>query len=179
MAAQVASLLRESVSHTRRVAKGLSPVELESEGLVLALHGLAGDTEELFHVQCRFTSVGPGKIHNSDVAVHLFHISQEAIHNAVRHGKATVIDITLVTDDGTGALVIRDNGTSFSPRPQLAAGMGLRTMMYRAEMVGGQLNIESTPSGGTTVTATFENHADPDHVENPADGTDSIPEKNM
>jgi signal transduction histidine kinase len=156
IAGQLSELLRESVSHTRSVAKGLSPVELNQDGLALALQEIANDTEALYRVKCQFTNTGQTGVRDNDVATHLFHITQEAIHNAIRHGNATEIEITLTTDDGRGSLAIHDNVGGYIPRPEDAQGMGLRTMTYRAEMIGGALDIQSTATG-TTVTATFEN----------------------
>lgn len=165
LARQIASLLRESVSHTRRVAKGLSPVGLEEDGLVQALETIAADTLKFFHVECRVTCAGSGVVHDNGVAIHLFHIAREAIHNAIRHGKATGIDILFTTEDGTGSLVIRDNGIGFSPSQPSAGGMGMHTMMYRAELIEGELRVQSTLTGGTTITVTFRNHAARDNSE--------------
>jgi signal transduction histidine kinase len=159
MAKQVASLLLESVSHIRRVAKGLNPVELETNGLVMALKGIAADMEEIFHIHCTFTCTGDGIIHNNDIAVHLFHITREAIHNAIRHGHASMIDIRLVTEHESGSIVISDNGSGFVPQRQSKEGMGLNTMMYRMEIIGGKLDIQSGIHAGTTVTASFANSA--------------------
>ena len=159
MAQQVASLLLESVSHVRRVAKGLNPVDLETNGLVMALKGIADDMEEIFHIRCNFTCTGDGIIHSNEIAVHLFHITREAIHNAIRHGHASVIDIRLVTEHESGSIVISDNGSGFVPHQQSGEGMGLNTMMYRMEIIGGKLDIQSGIHSGTTVTASFENSA--------------------
>lgn len=169
LARQIASLLRESVSHTRRVAKGLSPVGLEADGLVQALETIAADTLKFFNVECRVTCAGSGVVHDNGVAIHLFHIAREAIHNAIRHGKATGIDIQFTTEDGTGSLVIRDNGIGFSPSQPSVGGMGMHTMMYRAELIEGELNVQSTITGGTTITVTFRNHVDRDNSDAPVE----------
>lgn len=100
LAQQIAALLRESVFHTQRVAKGLSPVGLETDGLVLALKSIAEDTTKFFHVECSTSCIGSGVIYSNDAAIHLFYITKEAIHNAIRHGKATKIDILLTTEGG-------------------------------------------------------------------------------
>jgi len=159
LARQIASLLRESVSHTRRVAKGLSPVGLDGESLVQALKTIAEDTLKFFHVECRVTCTGSGIIHDNAIAIHLFHITKEAVHNAIRHGKATGIDIKLITENGAGSLFISDNGIGFSPSQPSAGGMGLHTMMYRAELIEGKLDVQSSMTGGTTITVTFSNDA--------------------
>ena len=159
MAQQIASLLRDAVSHTRDIAKGLSPVDVEADGLAMALQDIANKTAELFEMKCHFDCSGEGRIHSGHIAMHLFHITQEAVHNAIRHGKATEIDIRLATDHRLGSLSVSDNGSGFTPprEPGESQGLGLHTMAYRADMVGGKLDIRSAPGYGTTVTATFIN----------------------
>jgi signal transduction histidine kinase len=173
MAQQVATLVRDAVSHTRAVAKGLSPVEVEADGLVIALQDIANKTQELFHIECRFAFSGEGRIHSNHVAMHLFHITQEAVHNAIQHGKATTIDIQLSADQRLGMLTIGDNGCGFTPPHETGdgRGMGLNTMAYRADMVGGKLEIHSDLGLGTTVTATFINNPVPDTA--PSETTDN------
>jgi signal transduction histidine kinase len=81
----------------------------------------------------------------------LYRIAQEAVTNAVRHSGAHGISITLARKDGETALSIEDDGTGLSSEAMQADGMGLRTMRYRAELVGGKLEVGPGPSGGTRV----------------------------
>jgi len=162
MAQQVAMLLRDAVSHTRDIAQGLSPVAVEADGLITALQKFAHKTEEVFQIECRFYCTGEGRVHSNNVAIHLFHITQEAVHNAIQHGGATNIEILLSTEGGRGSLAVRDNGSGFHPDKDGRVGMGLDTMAYRADMVSGTLDIQSNPEGGTTVTTSFANSPEQD-----------------
>jgi PAS domain S-box-containing protein len=151
-AAEIARLVREAIGQTRALARGLSPVTLESEGLASALHEHALTMERIFGVKCRFDYDSQVVIPNHAMATHLFRLAQEAISNAVSHGQATKISIHLKSDPGRIYLGVSDNGHGFAPETAAAAGgMGLRIMKFRAGMIGGQLTIERHPGGGMVV----------------------------
>ena len=151
-AGEIAQYVRDAIGQTRALARGLSPVTLESEGLASALleHALA--MERIFGVHCRLDYDSQVAISNHAMATHLFRLAQEAISNAVKHGKATKISIHLKSDPGRIYLGIADNGCGFIPEPAPSAnGMGLRIMKFRADMIGGQLAIERNPGGGMII----------------------------
>jgi signal transduction histidine kinase len=82
----------------------------------------------------------------------LYHISQEALNNALKHADATEITVTLQAGgDGKIELVVTDNGNGFEPDEVDSAGMGLSTMRERAQRFGGSVTIDSLPGQGTTV----------------------------
>ncbi|HSJ27178.1 MAG TPA: GAF domain-containing sensor histidine kinase [Acidimicrobiia bacterium] len=80
-------------------------------------------------------------------------VAREAVSNAIRHGAATEIGITIERIDGGARLVVTDNGVGFDPT-RVSRGMGLTNMEARATDDGGEFSVESSP-GGTTVRATF------------------------
>jgi PAS domain S-box-containing protein len=150
-AGEIANYVREAISQTRRVARGLSPVTLESEGLRTALDELATNTEKMFRVQCRFESATSVPVHDPAIATHLYRIAQEAVSNAIKHGKATTIILELKKEEQRTRLTVCDNGTGFpAPLPN-TRGMGLRIMQSRAGLMGAHLSIEPRPEGGTRV----------------------------
>ncbi|HLP76736.1 MAG TPA: response regulator, partial [Candidatus Paceibacterota bacterium] len=102
---EIAGHVRDSISQTRLMARGLSPIMLESEGLMSGLQELASNTEKIFHVPCVFKCDPPVLVDNHAAATHLFRIAQEAIFNAIRHGKATRTTITL--QENSGKLVLK------------------------------------------------------------------------
>ena len=157
-AADIARNVRETISQTRALARGLSPVTLESEGLASALHEHAVTIEKMFGVRCRFDYNTHVPLHNPAISSHLFRLAQEAISNAIKHGKAREISIHLKADPGWVYLGISDNGTGFSPGVAAKSeGMGLRIMRYRAGMIGGTLTVERNAGGGTIVICTAPN----------------------
>jgi two-component system CheB/CheR fusion protein len=90
-------------------------------------------------------------IHDNALATHLYRIAQEAVHNAVRHGRAKLIAINLLTLNDRIVLGVKDDGIGFPKKPRTHKGMGLRVMQYRADMVRGSLVVQRDPSGGTSV----------------------------
>ncbi|HZI33698.1 MAG TPA: PAS domain S-box protein, partial [Candidatus Binatia bacterium] len=87
-ATEIAGAVREAISQTRLLARGLSPVTLESEGLMSALAELALNTEKIFRIHCVFDCPEVVKFDDHATATHLFRIAQEAVSNAIKHGKA-------------------------------------------------------------------------------------------
>jgi PAS domain S-box-containing protein len=154
--AEIAKQVREAISQTRLLARGLSPVVLESEGLMSALQELADYTERMFRVGCHFVCPQPVLIHNHTTATHLYRIAQEAVSNAVRHGKAKRITISLQRTPEHMALQIQDDGVGLPLDSSRAKGMGLRIMQYRAAMVGGALTVQNRPQGGTSVLCAIQ-----------------------
>jgi PAS domain S-box-containing protein len=150
-AGEIAGHVRDVIVQTRSLARGLSPVVLESEGLMAALKGLAEDTEKLFDVRCRFTNGRPVLVHNHAAATHLFRIAQEAIANAVKHGKAKAVEIRLASNPGRVVLRIEDDGAGFGQPAGNGTGMGLRIMHYRAGLIGATLAVKGLAAGGVLV----------------------------
>ncbi len=93
-------------------------------------------------------------IGDAAVASHLYHIAQEAVSNAIKHGKAGQIEIDLWNKRASGVLSVRDTGCGIAPGAQEHSGMGLDIMKHRAKMIGGVLAIASDGQG-TTVTCRF------------------------
>lgn len=152
--AEIGKHIREAIAHTRKLARGLSPVELELNGFMSALDELAENAGKLFRVDCHFECANPVLVRDNVAATHLYRIAQEAINNAVKHGKAKRIAISLQPDCDKVVLAITDDGVGFSDKPKKHPGMGLHTMKYRAGVVGATLEISSSGKG-TTVTCTF------------------------
>ena len=150
-AGEIAGYVRDAISQTRELSRGLSPVRLESDGLMSALQELATNTGRMFGVECIFHCDAPVLVKNAAASTHLYRIAQEAVSNAIKHGKATHLAITL--EDGVGAtiLTILDDGSGFKVARSGRNGLGLRIMQYRARMIGGSLSIQARPKGGVEV----------------------------
>ncbi|MGA3178875.1 MAG: response regulator [Verrucomicrobiota bacterium] len=158
-ARQIAGHVRDVIAQTRSLARGLSPVVLESEGLASALRALAEDTERLFDVRCRLLSDPPVLIHNHTVATHLYRIAQEAVTNAIKHGRAKSIEINLSATPDNTVLMIKDNGAGLAQPPGAGTGMGLRIMQYRAGMIGARVLLQQQQNGGAIVLCFLPNTA--------------------
>jgi two-component system CheB/CheR fusion protein len=151
-AGKIVNLVNEAIHKTRELARGLLPVVSEAHGLMSALQQWAGEVEDLFAVSCRFQCVTPVLIHDDTVATHLYYIAREAVNNAIKHGHARQIVIRLAAEQHQGALTIQDDGHGIGSAVPGNKGMGLHLMNYRARMVGGSLEVQRVPTGGTMVT---------------------------
>ncbi len=149
---EIARLIREATEHTRDLSHGMSPVGLEPDGLMSALEELAVRTRRHFQVGVEFRCPGPVLVENSEISTHLYRIAQEAVSNALKHGKADRIEIGLIGTGNHIHLCVRDNGRGFPVRPKRKhSGMGLSIMQYRAGVIGGSLVVGNEPAGGVTI----------------------------
>ena len=148
----VVGLVEDGIALTRSLAKGLHPIEMEAEGLMEALEELAAKCSELFRISCRFDCDSPVLIRAAGTSGHLYRIAQEAVSNAVKHGKARHVTIRLDTLSDGIALRVTDDGVGLPDPTQRSAGMGLRIMAHRAGIIGAQFTAEREASGGTTIT---------------------------
>ncbi|MBU1170135.1 MAG: PAS domain S-box protein [Proteobacteria bacterium] len=149
-ASEIVSLIRDATKKTRNLAKGLCPVDMDEGGLVSSLTEFAVHVEKVFGVVCRFYCLISLKITNNAVATNLYRIAQEAVNNALRHGRAKTIKISLVPVGDSVCLVVSDKGCGIrdSGRSQ---GLGLSIMGYRAKSIRADLTINITKEKGTRV----------------------------
>jgi signal transduction histidine kinase len=158
---RVVELVEEGIVLSRKLARGLDPIEMKADGLMQALEELAAITTDLFKISCRFECDSPVLIHDPAVSGHLYRIAQEAVSNAIKHGKARNVIIHLEgLEDGT-ALQVKDDGVGLPATPPKTAGMGLRIMAHRAGMVGATFGAQREQSGGTLVSCILHSHSPP------------------
>ena len=151
-AGKMVELVEEGIDLSRKLAKGLYPVEMEADGLMLALEEYAATASGLFKVACRFECDSPVLIHDPATAGHLYRIAQEAVGNAIKHGKAGNILIRLDASEESTALSVKDDGGGLPEPLPKNRGMGLRIMAHRSAMIGGVFNAGRDETGGTLVT---------------------------
>lgn len=154
-AARINEILKESVAQVRRMARGLSPVDLGDDGLAGALQRLADETSSVYAITCLLHHGEEMPTPTSHTAHHLYAIALEAVNNAVRHGQAKEIVIEWANENGRGRLSVEDDGRGFDPGSTQRGGMGLRIMKYRATMIGGTFDLQRRPSGGMHVTCYY------------------------
>jgi PAS domain S-box-containing protein len=154
LSAQITGLIKEAIGKTRRLARGLCPVYLVDHGLEYSLRELAASTSVVFGIDCRFDCRAEVPIRDNVVATHIFRIVQEAVQNAVRHGKASCITISLCRDEGLVRLGVLDNGIGMQ-EARSSEGMGLRIMGFRAKIIRATLDFGEVEGGGCRVTLTL------------------------
>jgi two-component system CheB/CheR fusion protein len=155
-AASIVELIRNGARQAWMLARGLSPVTLESYGLMSALRELTANSGKLFQITCRFDCPRPVLVPSNAVATHLYRIAQEAITNAVKHGHARSVVVSLNHTRSSATLAVTDNGTGLPRDLRTVQGMGLRIMQYRADTIGATLTIERAQRKGTNVLCQFK-----------------------
>lgn len=145
---EVQALVRESCEDVRRLSIGLSPVGMSESNLSCALSRLVLNTPG-----CHFETSGELPELPAEVAAHLYWIAHEAIANARTHAGATHVAVRLEQQRRRLALSITDDGTGFCLADlSQEEGLGLRTMHYRAEILGAELTVDTAPGAGTCIT---------------------------
>src|SRR5277367_3524131 len=154
-AARIVRLVNEAINKTRELAHGLLPVFSDAHGLMSALKRWAAEVEDLFDISCSLRIDEPVLIHDANMSTHLYRIAQEAVNNAIKHGQAKNIIISLFARNECGTLRIENDGIAL-PQPAVDdSGMGMQIMNYRARMIGGSLKVESGGNRGVTITCQF------------------------
>ena len=154
-AEKIVKLVNEAINKTRELSRGLLPVVSDAHGLMSALTRYAEEMQDLFQITCRFECGEPVLLYDVNAATHLYHIAREAVNNAIKHGNPSHVVIGLFAKNGEGTLSVQDDGEGISETSSNHAGMGLNIMNYRANMVGGSLDIRRNFTGGTSVVCLF------------------------
>jgi signal transduction histidine kinase len=153
---EIVRLVGKAQQGTRALARGLSPVALEQGGLEQALRQLVARAREQGRLRVRLTlcaDVAEGL--EPTTAIQLYRIAQEAFTNALRHAGATRLDVSLLDTRQGLRLRIADDGRGLPPGADEGEGLGLRTMAYRARLIGATLDIAPRPQGGTAIVVTL------------------------
>jgi len=154
--AEISRLVNQATNQARGLAKGLHPVDLDSGSLVSSLQELASSTGQLFGIKCSFDCDRKVDLKQAHATVHLYRIAQEAVTNAIKHGRAKKIKIKLTRADGRAVLVIENDGRDFPKKfEKRGTGIGLQIMDHRVDLIGGELTIRKGPKGGTVITCSF------------------------
>ena len=144
--------LRSSIDATRNLARGIFPAQLEEIGLAAMIDELVANVRKLQGIEATFSLQGDVAISDPEVATHLYRITQEALNNATRHGKAQRVSVLLACRDGVITLEIRDDGEGLNAENGDSHGMGLKTMNYRARIIGAKMEIRNVPPRGVSVS---------------------------
>ncbi|TWU42444.1 PAS domain-containing sensor histidine kinase [Novipirellula artificiosorum] len=152
IAEKIEAGIKRTLGQVRRLARGMNPVDVDAEGLMSALSEMCNRLQELYAVQCSFECVQPVRLRDNQVATQMYRIAQEATTNAVKHGNAKRISVSLSGGQDNAVLRVVDDGVGISDDGGKCSGMGLKIMQYRAGIAGGELRIQPASHGGTEVT---------------------------
>jgi signal transduction histidine kinase/ActR/RegA family two-component response regulator len=151
-AAKIHSLVQQTLSHARGLARDLATLDLKGADLPAALDGLARHAAEMFKISCQFQVEGTPPAVEANIASQLYKIAQEAVTNAIKHGKARTVGISLANNGSKEViLTVHNDGLPFPNLEGSSTGMGIRIMNYRANLIGASLEIKGGGLSGTRV----------------------------
>jgi two-component system sensor histidine kinase UhpB len=143
--------LQRLASDVRDLSHQLHSGNLEILGLEVALKSFCSSVSQHYRIMVDLQSVGMSRL-PAAMNLCLFRVGQEAIINAIKHGKAKRIDVVLRMGKDHVSLTVRDDGTGFDlARP--AQGLGLVSMHERLRFLGGRLEVKSRLGAGTELDA--------------------------
>ncbi|MFI5807316.1 GAF domain-containing sensor histidine kinase [Streptomyces sp. NPDC051561] len=150
---QVAALAAEAADELRAAVVELRPAGLDEDGLVATLRTQIQVLDRAHSAHVVFDSRGVKALPSAQEEAFL-RVSQEALHNALRHSGAARVDVVLEKRDDSVRLTVADDGSGFEPADVRRAGrhLGLVSMRDRASGIGGTLTVQSAPGKGTTIT---------------------------
>jgi signal transduction histidine kinase len=152
---RIRSLIRDAIDKTRRLAHGLYPVHIIEQGFEASIEEFIVEIESLSPVKCCLSCSIMGEPLDNTVATHVYYIIREAVYNAVRHGLAGNVAITVEKNQRHLFVRIEDNGQGI-PDTVHQKGMGLHIMKYRAKAIKAILSIQPGIEKGTVVSLSGE-----------------------
>lgn len=149
----VRELVADALRRTRKLAFDLRPTVLDDVGLLPALERLAEDMTVRTGTMVAVASDGlVGSRLPPEVETVVYRVVQEALTNITRHASATTASITVIVAERRVRTLVEDDGIGFAADAGPKRGhLGLRGMVERADLVGGTVELSSTPGSGTTI----------------------------
>jgi signal transduction histidine kinase len=145
-------LIGEIIHHTHNLAHQFSALDVRGADLSEMLKELANNVEKMFHVPCVLTLKGVIPALPGNTTMQFYKIAQEAVSNAIKHGKATRVWISAICAADKLLFTVRNDGVPFSLPEGKRTRMGLRIMNYRANTVGATFEVKPNGKNGTLVT---------------------------
>ena len=155
------AMTETTMEKIRLLARGLRPPELDAVGLNDTLEGYCREFAQSTHLDIEY--VGEESLELSDaVTICLYRFLQEGLTNVARHAEATTVGVMLHQSDEAVTLSVEDDGKGFvhplgSVQGNKGLGIGLIGMRERFELLGGRVDVESTPGKGTRLVASVPN----------------------
>ncbi len=162
---KVKEYIDDSIKRMREISNNLLPAVLEKRGILEALQQLFVEYQKIHGIMIQF-SYDENISLSSQRQLHLYRIIQEILHNTIKHAHAKILRVELLMNNKNISLYTEDNGGGFDKldRSNKGKGLGMRNLHSRAELLSGNLYIESAPSKGTRITLNFPNHEQDSHT---------------
>jgi len=146
------NLIKTSQGELAKMIAELRPAALEGQGLAGALQSFLTTWSQNSLIPANFQALNERRL-PLPVEQTLYRVAQEALSNAARHSRASLVTVRLVFDPGQVSLCISDNGVGFDPAAVAGQGFGLLSMGERMTALGGRLDIQANPGEGVSLTA--------------------------
>jgi signal transduction histidine kinase len=150
-ALQIAAHADDALARLRALSHVMSAQGVPERGLVPSLRMLAEVFAAIHGIQCSVLADPRVALDERTDAADLYRIVQEALTNALRHGRARRVEIALALRDGRVVLHVHDDGCGITAAGRDPEGMGLRTMRYRANRLGASFTAQPAAAGGFEV----------------------------
>ncbi len=155
---EIINLIHDAMTQTRGLARDLCPVDMASGGLYAAFEELRLEFEKKGRVKCLLNlDEDLGRIDDLE-ASNFYYIAREAVENAVVHGKAGNVIITMTSGENMITMKITDDGEGLPDSFEESSGVGIRIMRYRSWIIGAAFSVERNAGGGTVVTCNLRKH---------------------
>ena len=151
----ISTLVDDVINQIRHVISGMVPPEIQDQDAAGALEVLCGRVEEIHHVSCTFINRFSESIRDPDAIKNLYFITEESVHNALRHADADRVEVVLSGVPEQGVLTITGNGNCPAGSFDDCSGVGLSTMKFRAHALNGTLDARGVSEHLSKVTCTF------------------------
>jgi len=143
----------ELVHYLNQLAHQLHPSKVHTLGLTPSIQSICAEFSKRSKISASFAHGALPRSIDTNVSLCLYRITQEALHNVFRHSRARHVSVKLDSVRGALSLQIVDDGAGFDALRIESTGLGLISMRERVGLLGGTLQIHSTPQTGTRITA--------------------------
>lgn len=155
---EISSMIKEADEYTRTLSRDMIQVDLEKNGLSVALQNTCERVEKMTGIACEYIESGDIEIENHTLALHLYRIVQEGLNNVIKHANAKNIQVRFSKNNQHISLIIDDDGRGFDINEAQFQGSGIQIMKYRAGIMGGILEIARTEENKTRIRCIIPNN---------------------
>jgi PAS domain S-box-containing protein len=144
-------LIDEAIQESVRISENLLPSKLKDFDLATCINSLCNQIRTATDFNISFECLSDSIKIDQQQKINFFRIAQEAINNAIKHARASVINVQLIQEEDATILTVEDDGRGLPMSSEGRVGNGLANMKDRAQIMGGKLTIESDTNRGTLV----------------------------
>ena len=150
---KASEMIDEACTEVRKIAHEMMPQALEKLGLKKALQDLVQKTEASHDFEIQLQIYGQEQILEDGINVMLYRIVQELLNNIIKYAEAKEVLVQITYSEDWLNLTVEDDGKGFDPNNVAEdKGMGLKSIAFRTQYIGGEYEIDSRPEMGTLVS---------------------------